>query len=398
MPLKNLTKKILNSLGYKLIKTKNLPTIFDNIFKKKYPKKVLISFVQQPFISGINHHHSCFLECHTAAEIFDNLGYQVDVVDYNSENSYNLEKYEIIYGFGEPMESSFRFPSQKYIPKITYLNGCNPTYSNLVSTLRTKNFYQTKNFLIPSSSRIIKKAWRLQTLLSDVLIVLGNSFVANTYLQEDKELKVHNINAFFFDAFDIDLTQKNYSIAKKYFLWFGSSGAIHKGLDLLIDIFAKRDDITLHICGLSSRETMFLDFYGETIEKCPNIINNGFIDIYSSEFKELMLLCGAVIFPSVSEGGGVSVLNVLANGGLIPIISKSTGLDLEDYGIVFDEVSIQNIEKSIDKFLNFTELNIEILSTRVKNHVRDEYSYSKYKENLKAIIKNTISTAQSTQL
>ena len=168
----------------------------------------------------------------------------------------------------------------------------------------------------------------LQTFLSDGVVVLGNDFVLDTYKNYDKQgaERFKNLNAFFYDVYDIDLSKKDFSKAKEHFLWFGSSGLLHKGLDLLIDIFSKRRDIYLHICGASKKEKDFFDYYGPALSKSKNIINHGFVDIKSEEFKNIMDQCAFIIFPSVSEGGAPAVLNTIANGGLIPILTKSTGL------------------------------------------------------------------------
>lgn len=386
---KNVVKNAIRGIGFEIHRA-SPHSIKANVFNRKYEKKVLISFTKEPFLCGINYRHSVFLECYSAAEIFDARGYQVDVVDYSSEQVHDLREYHVFYGFGEPMEKSFYLYEEKPITRISYLNGCNPSYSNLVSALRVKRFYEDKGVLLPGSARLTHKSWRLQAIASDLLIVLGNSFVASTYLNENSMTNVRSLNAFFFDVFDIDLSQKDFDLARKHFLWFGSSGAIHKGLDLLIDIFSERCDIYLHICGLSPDEKDFLSFYDKTLENCQNIVNHGFIDITSQAFQKLMYLCGAVVFPSVSEGGAASVLNTLANGGLIPIISKSTGLDLENYGIVFEKTCSGVVEQKINGFMKLSKSAIEEMSYEVKKHVRDVYSYKEYLENLDKLIGSII--------
>ena len=55
--------------------------------------------------------------------------------------------------------------------------------------------------------------------------------------------------------------------------------------------------------------------------------------------------CAFVVHPSISEGGSPSVLNVVANGGLIPVCSKACGVDLpEDGSVVIDEVTYDAFE------------------------------------------------------
>lgn len=47
------------------------------------------------------------------------------------------------------------------------------------------------------------------------------------------------------------------------FLWFGSAGAIHKGLDILLDTFKNVPKGELYIAGLCKDEVWLLDEYSE---------------------------------------------------------------------------------------------------------------------------------------
>jgi glycosyltransferase involved in cell wall biosynthesis len=361
------------------------------VFKRKSSiGRVLFSFLIPPFEGQLGHKHSVPLECYTAALIFDSYGYQVDAVDYASTIEIDTSVYDFIYGFGSALERSFSSRATKHPVRIAYYNGCNPSYGNLVSALRVKDVYKKTGIMLAESARVVQVPWRLQTILCDHLIVLGNSFVVNTYLAEDPTLNVSRLNGFFFDFYDIDLEKKDFNVARENFLWFGNLGAIHKGLDLLLNVFAETPELNLHICGLSDHELEFNQFYRHKIENSSNIINHGFVNLESDEFKKIMDLCGAIVFPSVSEGSPGSVLNVMANGGIIPIVSISTGLDVEDFGIVFSEISHESIRESIQAFMQLSDFELRQMAVDVKQHIRSEFSYQKYSSNLNEIIGSLI--------
>ncbi len=40
-------------------------------------------------------------------------------------------------------------------------------------------------------------------------------------------------------------------------MWFGSGGMIHKGLDLVLEVFARMQEYHLHICGPVHHEEDF---------------------------------------------------------------------------------------------------------------------------------------------
>jgi len=386
--IKKSISNIIEKLGYKIIKRRYV--LIENVFKTKNRKKVLISYIVNPFVFGISYQHSNELECYTAARIFNKLGYQVDIVNYDETELIpeDLLKYDVIYGFGEPMEQSFYLNTTKKIQRIIYSTGCNTIYSNMVSSLRLRDFYQKHKILLAHSTRIAPCSWRLQTIFSDAIVVLGNSFVSDTFFQELTYVPIYNLNAFYFKKNSIDLNKKKFSESQKNFIWFGSTGAIHKGLDLLIDLFQDYPDIHLHICGI--KEKSFISYYQNIIEKSKNITNHDFVNIESPLFTTLMLRCGAIVYPSVSEGGAVSVLNVLGNGGLIPIISKSCGLDLEKYGLIFSKIDIETIQRAINSYLNFSEVELQQMAFAVKEHLSREYSYRKYYRRLSYIIRDVL--------
>ena len=187
------------------------------------------------------------------------------------------------------------------------------------------------------------------------------------------------------------MDKKDFNKIRKNFLFFGSGGTLHKGLDIVINIFKKRTDLNLTICGNYDYEPNFKNYYSNVFEnKFSNIKFAGFVNIESDEFKNIMDNNAAVIFPSLSEGGAVAILNVMANGGLIPIISESSGLDVGHYGFMFQEISEKNVEQYIDKFLQLDIDKLRELSTSVKNETRHLYSYDKYKTNLAQIINNEL--------
>ena len=370
---------------------KIIPLFKKDVFHTNYGKRVLISYITDPFYTKNNLSHTNQLECYTAAKIFSKLEYDVDVIDISSKKNINYSKYDIIYGMGDHFENSFYYTDKK-IKRIFYATGCNPIYSNIQTILKIRDFNISHDKLIMTSSRFTEKNPDLQILLSDKVIVLGGKFALNTYKETDKsgEDRYVNLNAFFYDTYDIDLTKKDFHEAKKHFLWFGSSGLLHKGLDTLIDIFSKRKDIYLHICGASSNEKEFFDFYSPILKESENIINHGFVDIRSNKYKEVVDQCAFTISPSISEGGSPAILNTIANGGLIPIITKASSLDIDDVSIIIKEPKLDLIKYAIEKALELDTEQISKISTLAKDKIRNNYTLSEYEKNLEILIRNSI--------
>lgn len=389
---KDSLKKILLAFGLKVTKgLKFVPLLKHNVFKTDYQKKVLISYLTDPFIRKNDLSHTNLLECYTAAEIFNELGFGVDAVDYFADKKIDYSQYEVIYGMGQILEKSFYFDRHP-LKRIFYATGCNPVYSNIETLLRVRDFFERHGKCLLNSSRFLAGGFYLQTFLSDSVIVLGNDFVLNTYRKYDQPgaSRFTNLSAFFYDVYNIDLSKKDFFQAQKHFLWFGSSGLLHKGLDLLLDFFSEHSDIFLHICGAPVQEKGFFQYYSPLLEKSKNIINHGFIDIRSEEFRKIMDECAFVVSPSVSEGGSPAVLNTMANGGLIPIVTRSSGLDIDNFGIIIENSEMSAVEAAINQALLLDGRQLLAMATTAKDTVRHNYTYSQYKKNLKRLIKDIL--------
>jgi len=394
--MKNIKKKIKIKLKYLFSKISFLTgysinitgynKLLKNVFKTNFNKNVLISYILDPFLYGIKYSHTNYMECYTAAETFKELSFNVDVVNFMNECTINYRNYDVIYGFGHPLENLFYSEYADNIIKIYYSTGACPFFWNKESALRILNFKNEKKKIIPQSGRLVENFWSLQLIMSDYNVCLGNQFMADTYLNINPNLNIRTLNNFFYDVYDIDLTKKDYNESRKHFLWFGSAGLIHKGLDILLDIFSERNDIILHICGASKNEHKFFKYYKQIINNSKNIIEHGFIDIGSDEFKKLMNNCAFVLLPSAAEGQPGSIVNVMANGGLIPIVSEASGLNVNEYGYILEGIKKEIIITVINKVLLLTESELYEKSLKTKSIVRKNYSYQKYKQNLKNIL------------
>jgi glycosyltransferase involved in cell wall biosynthesis len=365
-----------------------------NVFNSKKQRGVLISYLTTPFTKGLSYAHSNLLECYTAAELFDELGYRVDVVDWTSCRNIDYSRYDIIYGMGPVLEKSFSSHEQSRQLRIFYATGCNPIYSNIVTTLKVREFYRKNKILLLKSSRLLKDTQDAQIFLSDFVIVLGNDFVLRTYTKFDPECtnRYFKLNAFFFDCYDIDLNKKDFDNAKKNFLWFGSAGLLHKGLDVLLDIFAKHQGINLHICGASPTEEGFYRHYSSALAHSNNIFDHGFVRMQSEAFKMIMDKCGFVVFPSLSEGGAAALLNTMANGGLVPIITKASGLDLEEFGWVIEEQNPSLFDQAISEAAGMQNQIVAKKAKDIKSHVRETYTFENYKNNLRHMLQTIMDT------
>lgn len=365
--------------------------LLSNVFKRHYDRRVLVSYIIAPFVTGLSDRHTNLIECYTACKIFDELGFVVDVIDYNQyDKSIDYKSYDVIYGFGESFERLFHW--EEYpdfvdkIKKIIYGTGCDTVFSNKISLKRVADFYRNENILCLSSARLAPLTWRCQIVFADLVIALGNKFVCDTY----KVYNVHRvepIEIFFKNYVPVDLNRKDFVVAKHNFLWWGSNGALHKGLDLVIKLFSKRQDINIFVCGYYP-EYPFNNYLIEVINRSPNIANLGFIEVGSDQHKFLLSNCIATILPSASEGGAPGIVSSCGNAGLIPIITENCGLDLphQVQQFVLNDLSVSCLEEKIDLLLSLGDDEIKSISQGVQSFFQKKHAFEQYEDKLKNYI------------
>lgn len=369
-----------------LIKKDVLKHPIINFYNEQHSKRVLISYITNPFRKGIDLSHTNSSEVLEIANVFRSLSYVIDIADYNYEGFIDYKMYDVIIGFGEPLVNSFNFKTKANIKRIYYGTGMHILLQNYNSLLRIEDVKKKKGVWITKSGRVVEKAWSEQTTIVDAMILLGNEEVKMSY-QKYFSKDIYLLKPSFHHLFNYQeiLANKNFKEAKKNYLWFGSSGLVHKGLDLLLDTFKSLPNLNLHICGPIENESEFKEAYYNELYKTANIKSYGFINIDSQTFKELIQKCGFVIYPSCSEGGGAAILNVCGNGGLIPILTKEASIDVDDFGFIIKAFEDSAIKTAIDSSQSLSEVEMKIRSNNSGSKF-SYYSISKYKEQLKAYL------------
>ena len=225
----------------------------------------------------------------------------------------------------------------------------------------------------------------------DSIIVFGNEIAQQSFQKYFRRI-VYRVLASYYNFLDpfVIVDIKDFKTARKNFLWFGNSGFIHKGLDLLLETFPKLPELHLHICGPIEKELKFKSSYYKELYELPNIHTYGFVNIKSKLFEDLLIKCAFTIYPSCSEGGSPSVLNVMGNGGLIPIVSSEADIEIKDFGISIGEISHEGVKEAILRAESLTgkeiaERSIKCAQDTIVEHSIERFSTSIY-ETFKRII------------
>lgn len=363
-----------------------------NVFRTQHSKHVLLCHLPEAFDGeGLAKHHSNLTECRVIAECFHSLGYNVDCSS-RTKRDIDYTKYDILCGInGNAYMGSFSAEGVEPL-RIFYSVGAETCYNYRRTAQRNIDFHERHGLWLPESNRYLPGDPRnyYEARFSDAVICLGNEFVREQFLAEDDYAqRYHLLPAFYFKVAE-PFSNKDFEKSRRSILWFGSAGLLHKGLDIAIDFALEHKEYTLHICGSSSGEHAFWNYYMPKVRACSNIIMHGFVNIESADFAAILDECGILLNPSVSEGGAVAVLNVLGNGALLPVYSKGTGIDLSAVGIEVDDVAYESFSNAL---LAVAQLPTEIIAQKAwEAHrlVASEYTLEKYKEGMYALLKEII--------
>lgn len=350
--------------------------VLKNIFNTRFQKNILISYTIVPFLNK-KAKHTNNSELKIIAKIFNDFKFNVDVIHYTSNLRLNYKKYNLIFGFGEPFENSFVDKNLKRIYYATGAHVCHQNYAEIQRVEEVNTKYNSN--ILPK--RLVPWTWSLSTNLSDSLIVIGNDWTKSTY-QKYTHKRVFSINATAFINESCENIVRDIEKTKKSFLWFGSGGLIHKGLDLCLEYFGAHSDLILHICG--PMEDDFNEVFGKYFEK-ENIFYHGFTNVNSQKFIDIVSKCSFSIFPTCSEGQATALLTTMG-AGLIPISTKYSGVDIADLGFLIYKLDLNSIDKVVQKVITFENLEIEIHSKKLIDYIQEHHTLKSFENNLKGLI------------
>lgn len=358
-----------------------------NYYNRSFDKRVLISYSTYHFNRKNYVGHSNYQESIIIAKAFDSMGFIVDVVNNNKLTKLNLRDYNIIFGEGLPL---YQAVSTGHIERtVYYATGSHPWQCTAASLTRLIEFNRKYHKLHVSSLRIQDYRWGIAASCSKNVLCIGNEQTKNTFLNAGAE-NVSLINPTFHQC-----EHKNYKAVddiehcRKSALWFGSYGLLHKGLDLAVDAVRVKSDWNLHVCGHTDNESDFID----SLNLPANVHVHGFLDIDSDEFKSIARECLYVILPSCSEGIATSVVTAMGREGLIPIVTKECGVDIKDFGILINDLTVKAVLEALEATESLPARKLTSMSKDASRNANKNYSVAKYQADIKAFIKNLADNA-----
>lgn len=343
-------------------------------------KKVLISYLTAPLEINAKKSitHSNIAEAAEIIDVFLKLNYEIDLI-HCLDDSRNVEriskkKYDVIFGLGNPFYMAAK--SNPDAIKIIYLTESHPEFVAKQVQGRMHSYYQRHARSIPAGRPC--SYYESQHIdVADCAILLGNYITAASYNSCHKPIYTISPTGLINQAYEIG-THLSCDV-KRRFVWFGSDGALHKGLDLVLDAFMEHKDCELFICGLSQSDRRYFK------EFPPHVHDLGFMSVDSADFIELMQSCGFVILPSCAEGMSTSVITCM-NHGLVPIITRETGIDLGAFGFFLANDTVADIVQIIHKCKAMENGELQRERQGVYTFARKQYGLEQFSQAFEAAL------------
>ncbi|MBD2525446.1 glycosyltransferase [Nostoc sp. FACHB-133] len=356
--------------------------------KPKQPSKgnVLLSYRIEPFLlkpgQPMPNDHTWYWEVWQIAQTFLDLGYNVDVIQFHNDKFVPQKHYAFFIDIRHRMEALAPKLNKDCI-KIFHVDIANMVFRNAAECNRLLEVQQRKGVTLKPQRFEVPN---LGIEHADCAIVLGNDFTTDTFKYANKPMYRIPISSPSVYPYP---EKKNFEAVRKRFLWFGGSALVLKGLDLVLDAFAQMPEYHLTVCGPVSNDKEFEQAFYKELYETPNIHTYGWIDVSSPDFIEVTNNCLGLVYPSVSEGQSGAVISCL-QAGLIPILSYESGVDVHDFGVIFDNLSLEEIKDKVRSISNLPVENLKLMSLKAWEYARANHTKEKFAQVYRNVVEQII--------
>lgn len=304
-------------------------------------KRAALYYKSSSFYEDLSKYvHTNNWEIVESARILNEKGFSVDVIDRGVSRWSPPYAYDLFLGLGVG-PAGINFPrhalASQAKTKVLLSQGPQPDISARLVLERYENFNKRHGSNVPpmrAPVTVTGSVWEEIISATDYIINIGeegnSSF--NSLVPYEKPIFGY------YPAISPQVTFNKEWLNtrdRNSFLCFAGNGFICKGVDLLVEAFAKHPNKTLHICGPDTEKAFFLQ-YNKLLGPDSNIKYHGFVQPGGDLFNSLASQCSYAIFHSAAEGCCTSVATAI-KAGLVPVINEWTGILIKEAGILIPE-------------------------------------------------------------
>ena len=307
-------------------------------------KRALFSYLAEPVswrrtdrrLGG----HSNKWESREIAHLLARRGYRITAIDWNDRISVPPGPFDCLFDIHANLPRfSAEFPDSR---RLLHLTGSFNPFQHDAEDARIGAFEARRGVTYPPQRHVPDlESYEESLRLSDVCSLIGNDWTLSTYPSSLRD-KIQKVTVSVSQPLPIK-KPRNYIPTEREFVWFGGGGCVLKGLDLVLEAFARNSELVLHIVGDIEGEPGFLEAYRRELG-LPNIFRHGYLDPGGSRFRRVVQRCVGFVAPSASESISTAAASCMYLG-LYPLVSRNTGITLPDgAGTYLEKCTIEEIE------------------------------------------------------
>jgi glycosyltransferase involved in cell wall biosynthesis len=373
--------------------------------------RVLLSYLIEPFLVDWEalpptdpvRWHSNAWECRAIAQTFLDLGFAVDAISEANRSFQPTSHYAAFIDQRHNMQRLAPYVGDTCV-KIFHVDCANTVFQNAAENARLLALQERRGVtLLARRAEVPNRG--MET--ADCATVLGNRFTMDTFRYANKPMFPVPLSSSLDIPWPLD---KDFEACRRRFVWIGSRGLVRKGLDIVLEAFAQLPEFELFVCGAigslgaRSREgaelTLESDFeaeYRRELYELPNIHTLGWMDTASAKFAALAKQCLGMAYASCCEGQCGGVISCM-HAGLIPVVSYESGVDMHDFGFLFDSCSVADVKRKLQEVASLPASELETRARKTweyarRVHTRQNFSRV-YRDTVEAILESREPTTQ----
>jgi len=344
---------------------------------EKSPKGyVLLSHVLRGFLLAPGQpipkdHHNIWVALQMAKTFLD-LGFGVDVINYQGSNFWPQKDYALFVDVRKNLERLASVLNPDCI-KVFHIDTAHMLFQNAAEARRLLELQQRRGVTLTP--------WRFEVPNlgiehADYATMNGNQFSISTFKYAGKRIFPVPVPGPVLYPWP---EEKDWQKARTHFLWLNSAGLVHKGLDLILEAFADLPDYHLTICGPVKGEKAFERAYFRELYESPNIHLAGWVNVSSTRFMDLAEGSVGILSASCSESRSGSVIGGM-HAGLIPIVSYESGVDVDDFGVILKSCSVEDIKQAVHGIASLPVSVLKGMGRRAWEYARKHHTRERWAE------------------
>lgn len=337
--------------------------------------RALFSYILDPLLqppgAPVSHSHTHFWESRQMVRILAELGFTVDAIHWTNTTFFPREKYDLFVDVRLQLERlAPHLPARTL--KLLHAETGHWRFYNAAQAKRREELASRRGIQL-APYKALEPNRAIETAEGGTL--LGNAVTLSTYAFAGKPLLPVPISQPFLYPFP---EGKDFAAARRRFLWFGSGGLVHKGLDRVLEAFVDLPELELTVLGPIEREPEFDRAFARELYRTPNIRTLGWIDVESRRFLDTARTHAALVYPSCSEGQNGGTVTCM-HAGLVPIVSRESGVDVTpETGILLERSSIDEIRARVVELSRRSPAELEATSLRAWRWVRAHHTRDRF--------------------